>query len=58
MARNKTPKLHEPHLNPLVLELMIANEGRVLAAASAARARRYAELAAASGPAKPEATEP
>lgn len=58
MERKKLPARYQPRLNPLAEALQIAKEGRVLAAASAEKARRYAELAAASGPAEPEPTEP
>jgi|GEM_PF-1291698 len=55
MARKKLPARYQPYPNPLAESLRVAKEGRVLAAASAEKARRYAELAAASGPVEPEA---
>lgn len=55
MARKKAPRRHQPRLNPAITPLAITREIRAVAAAGAEKARRCAELAAASEPAAPEA---
>lgn len=52
MARKKAPTRHRPHLDAAIDVLAIARETRAIAVAGAESARRYAELAAASGAAR------